>query len=112
MSRANPLDLSIEDFAPRTGDDKPRVNRESIAQVAKDNGFLSRDAAKVEAAAAAAATPRKQRRFTTGRNQQLNIKATADTVARFNKLADELNLPAGALLERAVQVLEEKFKRG
>ncbi|KAI3593369.1 hypothetical protein D9X30_1679 (plasmid) [Cupriavidus sp. U2] len=110
MSRANPLDLSIEDFAPRTGDDKPRVNRESIAQVAKDNGFLSRDAAKVEAAAAAA--PRKQRRFTTGRNQQLNIKATADTVARFNRLADELNLPAGALLERAVQILEEKFKRG
>ncbi|MCM3608804.1 hypothetical protein M4D49_25300 [Cupriavidus pauculus] len=111
MSRANPLDLSIEDFAPRSGgDDKPRVTRESIAQVAKDNGFLSRDAAKVEAAAAA--VPRKQRRFTTGRNQQLNIKATADTVARFNRLADELNLPAGALLERAVQVLEEKFKRG
>lgn len=109
MSRANPLDLSIEDFAPRTGDDKPRVTRESIAQVAKDNGFLSRDASKVEAAVAA--TPRKQRRFTTGRNQQLNIKATADTVARFNKLADELNMPAGALLERAVQVLEEKFKR-
>ena len=110
MSRANPLDLSIEDFKPRTGEDKHRVNPESIAQVAKDNGFLSRDASKVEAAAAAA--PRKQRRFTTGRNQQLNIKATADTVARFNKLADELNLPAGALLERAVQILEEKFKRG
>ncbi|KAB0596384.1 stability/partitioning determinant [Cupriavidus pauculus] len=110
MTRANPLDLSVEDFAPRTGDDKPRPNRESIDKVAKDNGFLSRDASKVEAATAA--SPRKQRRFTTGRNQQLNIKATADTVARFNKLADDLNLPAGALLERAVQVLEEKFKRG
>ena len=36
MTRANPLDLSVEDFAPRTGDDKPRPNRESIDKVAKD----------------------------------------------------------------------------
>lgn len=114
MTRANPLDLSVEDFSPRVRDDKPRVDRETISQVAKDNGFRSRDAATVEAAAAAvaAAAPRRQRRFTTGRNQQLNIKATADTISRFNKLADELGLPAGALLERAVQVLEEKTKRG
>lgn len=111
MTRANPLDLSIEDFGPRVRDDKPRMDRETIAQVAKDNGFHSRDASKVEAAAAAVA-PRRQRRFTTGRNQQLNIKATADTIARFNRLADELGLPAGALLERAVQVLEEKVRRG
>ncbi|CAG9185993.1 hypothetical protein [Cupriavidus pampae] len=110
MTRANPLDLSVEDFSPRTRDDKPRVDRETISQVAKDNGFHSRDAAKVEAAAAAG-TPRRHRRFTTGRNQQINIKATADTIARFNKLADELGLPAGALLERAVQILEEKAKR-
>lgn len=109
MSRANPLDLAdFADFSPRTTEEKLRVAPETIAQVAKDNGFVSRDAKKVEAAA----SPRRQRRFTTGRNQQLNIKATAETVARFNALADDLNLPAGALLERAVQILEEKYKRG
>ncbi|NOV26632.1 MULTISPECIES: stability/partitioning determinant [Cupriavidus] len=109
MSRANPLDLALDDFAPRVREEKPRVDRETVAQVAKENGFVSRDAKKVEAAMP---SPRRQRRFTTGRNQQINIKATAETVARFNALADELNLPAGALLERAVQILEEKFKRG
>ena len=108
MSRVNPLDLALDEFTPREREDKPRADRETVAQVAKDNGFVSRDPKKV----AEAATPRRQRRFTTCRNQQINIKATAETVARFNALADELNLPAGALLERAVQILEEKYKRG
>ena len=102
MSRANPLDLALDDFQPKRREEKPRPDREAIAQVAKDNGFLSRDPKTVEPN-----TPRRQRRFKTGRNQQINIKATPETVARFNALADRLNLPAGALLEQAVDILEK-----
>ena len=110
MSRANPLDAALEEFEPQPRDDKPRADRTAIEQLAKENGFVSRDARKLETAAT---TPpvRRQRRFTTGRNMQINIKATAETIARFNALAEALNLPAGALLERAVEAMEAKQKR-
>lgn len=114
MSRANPLDLALDDFQPKRREEKPRPDREAIAQVAKDNGFLSRDPKTVEPREPREprepSTPRRQRRFTTGRNQQINIKATPETVTRFNALADRLNLPAGALLEQAVEILEKKFQ--
>lgn len=77
MSRANPLDAALDDFEPRPREDKPRPDRQAIEQVAKENGFVSRDARKLETAATTA-PPRRQRRFTTGRNQQINIKATPD----------------------------------
>ena len=110
MSRANPLDAALDDFEPRPREDKPRPDRQAIEQVAKENGFVSRDARKLETAATTA-PPRRQRRFTTGRNQQINIKATPDTIARFNALAEALNIPSGALLERAAEAMEDKYKR-
>ena len=48
----------------------------------------------------------KRRRYTTGRNQQLNVKATAETVARFYRLADQQRVPLGELLDQALQALE------
>ena len=45
--------------------------------------------------------------YTTGRNQQINIKATAETIARFYRLADENHVPLGALLEQALAALEQ-----
>jgi hypothetical protein len=49
---------------------------------------------------------RKRRVYTTGRNRQFNIKATAETVERFYKLADEHDVPLGELLELALYALE------
>lgn len=106
MTRANPLDMALDEFDVKPKSDRPRVAPEAIEQIAKENGFVSRDAAKIEAPA----RPLKQRRFTTGRNQQINIKATGATIERFNALADRLQLPAGALLERAVELLEEHYR--
>lgn len=48
---------------------------------------------------------RPPRRYTTGRNQQFNVKAKAETVDDFYALADELDVPLGELLELAVQAL-------
>ncbi|TWG87958.1 hypothetical protein L602_001500000910 [Cupriavidus gilardii J11] len=106
MTRANPLDAALDEFEVKPRADRPRVAPEAIEQIAKENGFVSRDAAKLEAPA----RMQKQRRFKTGRNQQINIKATGATIERFTALADRLQLPSGALLERAVELLEEHYR--
>ena len=80
--------------------EKP-VAEEAIARIAEDNGFPSRQAPK------AAREPRRKRRvYTTGRNRQFNLKATAETVERFYKMADERKVPLCELMEQALDVLE------
>ena len=48
---------------------------------------------------------RPRRRYTTGRNVQLNIKATSATVQRMGELADKLGVPLGVVLEKALEEL-------
>ena len=105
MSRANPFD-DLGDFVPKA-QAKP-VEVQQIERIAAEMGFPSRQAA------AAPAHPRKaqaRRRYTTGRNQQLNVKATAETVARFYRLADQQGVPLGELLEQALQALEKSMQQ-
>jgi hypothetical protein len=58
------------------------VAEDAIARIAEENNFPSRQAAK---------TPKELRRerrvYTTGRNRQFNIKATDETVERFEAWA-------------------------
>lgn len=105
MSRANPFD-DLGDFAPKA-QAKP-VEAQQIERIAAEMGFPSRQAV------AASAHPQKiqaRRRYTTGRNQQLNVKATAETVARFYRLADQQGVPLGELLEQALQALEKSIQK-
>lgn len=87
-------------FTTKPKSDKT-VAEETIKQVAEENNFLSRQPAR---------TPkelkRKPRTHRTGRNQQFNAKATAETIDKIYKLADELRIPLGELLRRAVDALE------
>lgn len=50
---------------------------------------------------------RRTARHRTGRNQQLNIKASAETIVRFYRLADERRIALGELLEQALDALEK-----
>jgi hypothetical protein len=100
--RVNPfanLD-AIPEFRP-----KPRrelaVANDAIERIAEENNFPSRQATR-----APKEPKRKRRVYTTGRNRQLNIKATAETVERFYKMADERKVPLGALLEQALDALD------
>lgn len=87
-------------FATKTKTDKP-VQSAAIERIAKENNFPSRQAAKTPK------EPRRKRRvYTTGRNQQLNFKATAGTVERFYKMADDKDVPLCELLELALDALE------
>ena len=106
MTRANPFD-DLGDFVPKT-QAKP-VEPAQIERLARDNGFPSRQA--VALSKTDKAIPKPRRRYTTGRNQQINIKATAETIAAFYRLADEKHVPLGELLERALEALEASEKR-
>jgi hypothetical protein len=87
-------------FAPKPRRENP-VSPENMERLAEDNNFVSRQAPKP------IREPKKKRRvYKTGRNQQLNIKATAHTIERFIKMADEKHLPSGALLDLALDALE------
>jgi hypothetical protein len=101
--RANPFANLADDlpaFTPKPRREKP-VTEETIARIADDNNFVSRQPSK---------TPKEPRRkpriYRTGRNQQFNAKATPETIGKFYKLANERNVPLGELLRLALDALE------
>ncbi|MBK4739222.1 hypothetical protein [Noviherbaspirillum pedocola] len=102
--RSNPVGIlntdDDDDLVPAPTP-RPKLSKEQSEQIARQQGFSQ------GLPATAAPAPRKQRRHTTGRNQQVNVKATAETVERFNRIADELGVPLGEVLARALDALEK-----
>ena len=102
-TRANPFsDIeTLPAFEP-----KPKATRlianDQVDKIAEASGFPSR-----QAAAKPPARGRAGRRYKTGRNQQINIKATAQVIERLYKMADARRVPLGQLLEQAIDALEE-----
>lgn len=103
MERINPFAEPAEApvFAPKPRAPKS-VEKDNIDQIAREQNFPSRQATRTPTAPAA----RKRRTYTTGRNQQINFKATAATVERFYRIADQKHLPLCELLEQALDALE------
>ena len=106
MNRANPF-ANLDEFQAKP---KPKpVATEEIERLAEASGFASRQPV-ARASAPAAERPseprKKGRRYTTGRNQQINIKATAATIARLYEIADARHLPLGEVLELAIAALD------
>src|ERR1700733_1012491 len=101
-TRVNPFATLADTpvFTTKKKEDKP-VEKEVIARIAEENNFPSRQATKTPK------EPRRKRRIhRTGRNRQLNVKATDETVERFYKIADKRSVPLGELLEQALDALE------
>ena len=102
-ARANAF-ADLSDFQPRPASAKrarEEALRKDIDRLAQESGFPSRQP---QQPGAASATPR--RRYTTGRNQQINVKATPETIAKLYRLADERRVVLGELLELALEALE------
>jgi hypothetical protein len=102
-ARVNPFANLIEPpvFTTKARTEKP-VRTESIERLAEEHNFPSRQAPKPPK------EPRRKRRvYTTGRNRQFNIKATAETVERFYKMADERHVAICELLEEALDALDQ-----
>ena len=101
-TRINPF-ASLSDppvFTTKAKTEKP-LQTETMERIAEENNFPSRQAAKIPKE-----PKRKRRVYTTGRNRQFNIKATAETVDRFYKMADERKVPLCELLEQALDALD------
>jgi hypothetical protein len=109
MSRVNPLE-DLSDFQPKQTTESHRkpVEPGIIDQLAEDNGFPSRQPT---VGAPADSERKKRRRFTTGRNQQINIKATNETIEKLYAIADEMGLPLGEVLARALELLRQSRSR-
>lgn len=104
--RVNPFG-DLDDFVAAPKAKQPKtIEKSVIDQVAADNNFPSRQPAKEEAKP----LPRLQRRYKTGRNQQINIKATSETIEHFYRMADQMNVPLGEVLERALVALDKATK--
>ena len=106
--RANPF-VDLGEFEVKS---KPRpVEKAAIERLAQETGFPSRQPLSNSTRAAAvlpAPSRKKGRRYTTGRNQQINIKAKAETIERLYKIADARNVPLGEVLELALDAIDRK----
>ncbi|UOK73967.1 stability/partitioning determinant [Ancylobacter polymorphus] len=97
-------DLDLSSFRPA----KPvRQSEEATKTAAAKAGFVSREPKVVPATP----VPEKPARrvWRTGRNVQLNLKATPETVAAFYAIADAQGWVLGEALEKAVELLREKY---
>ncbi len=77
------------------------VAKETIERLAEDNNFPSRQATKPYKE-----LRRNRRLYTTGRNRQINLKVSTETLERLYKMADEKRVPLCELLELALEALE------
>ena len=102
-TRANPFAdtaATLPAFSTKPKASQP-VATDQVERIAQEHNFPSRQPVKAKPR-----LPRRIARHRTGRNQQLNIKATAETIERFYKLADKRRVALGELLEQGLDALE------
>jgi hypothetical protein len=104
MNRVNPFD-NLDDFQP-TSPSKP-VETAVIEKLSQENRFPSR-----QPPLANEPTRKRGRRYITGRDRQINIKATAATIDKLYRLADRKYVPLGELLAQALDALERSDAAG
>jgi hypothetical protein len=99
-------DFDVSGFAPAQAKPKIQTPPEAIRAVAETSDFRSREPSSSPKKKPA---ERERRRYTTGRNVQLNIKVRSETLDRFYALADRQGWVLGETLERAVSALEKEL---
>lgn len=94
-------DFDVAGFAPQ----KPKVSApaEKVREVSESASFKSREPSEQKK------PKREPRRYRTGRNTQLNIKADPDVIEDFYGVADAQGWVLGETLERAVKALKNEI---
>ena len=95
-------DLDLSQFAPKQGPASPQettVGKAELRDLAKEQGFVSRQAG-----------IRRRRRRRTGRNEQINIKTTADYADRFYAIAEKHDWMCAVVFEKAIDALEQELE--
>lgn len=101
-------DLDLSAFKPRQVP-APRPPSGETSQAAKAAGFQSREPKAIEDPADGAGSAPPQRRRRTGRNIQFNLKVRQETMDAYCALADRMGWGLGEALEKAVDLLEERY---
>jgi hypothetical protein len=101
----DPGELDVSGFQPKPAPDKTAPPPEAIKTVSEAANFRSRD----PAPAPKKTTKREPRRHRTGRNQQFNVKATAETIETFYAISDRQDWVLGETLERALAALQREL---
>lgn len=104
-------DLDLSEFTPRKLP-VPRRPSEETNRAAEAAGFRSREPkiANTSSGDAGEGASAPQRRRRTGRSSQFNLKARPETIAAYCALADRMGWGLGETLEKAVALLEERYK--
>ena len=101
-------ELDIDSFKPEAAP-APEPDLAKLKVISEASNFLSRQAKPLQAPAP---VKREQRRHRTGRNVQLNIKATQVAIDEFNALCQEQNWVTGEALERMLAAIKREIKGG
>lgn len=101
-------DLDLSEFKPRQAP-VPRPPSAETSRAAAAAGFRSREPNAAANPVGGAAKASQQRRRRTGRNAQFNVKARPETIAAYCALADRMGWGLGETLEKAVELLEERY---
>ena len=99
-------ELDISGFAPKAAPDADAPLPEKVRAVAEAANFSSREP-KPQKATPLKRAPRQHR---TGRNVQLNVKASQDTVDTFYSISDKNHWVLGETFERAMQALQRELQ--
>lgn len=101
-------DLDLSEFTPRQAPVR-RPPSEATSLAAEAAGFRSREPKTTESLVERAGETGQQRRRRTGRNAQFNLKARPETITAYCALADRMGWGLGETLERAVELLQERY---
>ncbi|MGO4910247.1 hypothetical protein ACEN2J_18185 [Pseudorhodobacter sp. W20_MBD10_FR17] len=101
-------DLDLSEFKPRQAP-APRPPSEDTSRAAAEAGFRSREPKVAKNPSDGAGGAASQRRRRTGRNVQFNLKVRQETMDAYCALADRMGWGLGEALEKAVELLEERF---
>lgn len=104
-----PAELDVSGFAPKTAPDKSAPAAEKVRAVAEAAHFRSREPKPTPKSVVV--PKREPRRHRTGRNVQLNLKASQETVDAFYAITDTEDWVLGETLENAVQALQRELKK-
>ena len=92
--------IDVAGFSPRPKAAPAGPAKEEVRAVTEAANFRSREGGNVSSRPA-------QRRHRTGRNSQLNIKATQETIDAFVSISDRQGWVLGETLEHALRALEK-----
>ncbi len=98
--------LDVSGFAPKQAD-RPAPKPEQVRAVSEAAQFQSREPGRD--AAPLMSAKREPRRYRTGRNIQLNIKARAEAIESFYAIAEGQGWVLGETFERAIEALKKNL---